>query len=105
MKEIRKPNRKTRKQNIKNKYGYMYPIYKKRQNNFIYIIILTIILVVNFLIMCAALTVAIEFCYFSALWVFIGSVLLEWLLIKLYKFIEKIDCVHTTLLNRKGLDI
>ena len=105
MTEIRKPSRKTRKQNIKNKYDYMYPIYKKRQNNFIYIIILTIILVVNFSIMCAALTVVIEFHYFSALWIFIGSVLLEWLLIKLYKFIEKIDCVHTTLLNRKGLDI
>ena len=105
MTEIRKPSRKTRKQNIKNKYGYMYPIYKKRQNNFIYIVILTIILVVNFLIMCAALTAVIEFHYFSALWVFIGNVLLEWLLIKLYKLIEKIDCVHTTLLNRKGLDI
>ena len=105
MTEIRKPSRKTRKQNIKNKYGYIYPIYKKRQNNFIYIIILTIILVVNFLIMCAALTVAIEFCYFSALWVFIGGLLLEWLFIKIYNFIEKIDDVHTALLNRKGLDI
>lgn len=52
-----------------------------------------------------ALTVVIEFCYFSALWVFIGSVLLEWLFIKIYKFIEKIDDVHTVLLNRKGLDI
>ena len=105
MKEIRKSSRKTRKQNIKNKYGYMYPIYKKRQNNSIYIVILTIILIVNFLIMCVTLTVVIEFCYFSALWVFIGSVLLEWLLIKLYNFIEKIEYVHITLLNRKGLDI
>ena len=105
MKEIKKPNRKTRKQNTKNKYDYVYPIYKKNRNNMIYTVILTIILVVNFLIICAVLTAVIEFCYFSALWVFVGSVLLEWLLIKLYKFIEKIDSVHTTLLNRKGLDI
>lgn len=105
MKEIRKPSRKTRKQNTKNEYDYMYPIYKKSRNNMIYTVILTIILVVNFLIMCAALTIVIEFCYFSALWIFVGSVLLEWLFIKFYKFIEKIDYVHTTLLNRKGLDI
>lgn len=105
MKEIKKPNRKTRKQNIKNEYGYMYPFYKKRRNNTICVVILTIMFVINFLIIMGALTVVIEFCCFSALWVFIGSVLLEWLFIKIYKFIEKIDDVHTALLNRKGLDI
>ena len=105
MKEIKKPNRETRKQNTKNKYGYMYPIYKKSRNNIVYIIILTIVLVINFLVICGSLTLVIEYYYFSALWVFVGSVLLEWLLIKLYKFIEKIDYVHITFLNRKGLDI
>lgn len=105
MKEIKKPNRKTRKQIAKNRYSYTYPIYKKRRNNVIYITILTIIFVINFLIMCASLTVLIEFYYFSALWVFAGSVLLQWLFIKIYKFIEEIDCIHTILLNREGLDI